>query len=70
MKPGRFAEFAALAQRAGRQVCAVDFKWEFEHETGREPGLFQRCPGKWEQALAFKNASVWRLVPGEPATAK
>jgi hypothetical protein len=63
VKPERFAEFVAAATTAGRQICAVDFKWE------EEKALRQHCPGNWEHLATLHNASIWRLVPPTPAAA-
>jgi len=57
VKPARFPEFVALAQKAGRQICAVDFKWE------EDKALREHCPGNWERVTTLKNAAIWRLLP-------
>lgn len=64
VKPGRFPEFVAAAQKAGRQICAVDFKWE------EEKALREHCPGNWEPVTKLHNAAIWRLVYPPAAAAK
>ena len=61
VKPERFQEFVTAAHKAGRQICAVDFKWE------EEKVLRDHCPGNWEPVTKLYNAAIWRLVP-PPAT--
>ena len=52
----RFAQFAALAQKAGRTVVAVEYKWE------EDKALREHCPGNWQLVATLKNAAIWRLA--------
>jgi hypothetical protein len=55
--PEEFAHFASLAQKAGRTVAAVDFKWD-------EPrALKEHCRGDWERVAEVGDAVLWRLKP-------
>jgi 4-amino-4-deoxy-L-arabinose transferase-like glycosyltransferase len=59
----QFARFAALAQKAGRPICAVEFKWE------EDKALREHCPGDWVRVATLKNAAVWRLAAAPPGAA-
>jgi hypothetical protein len=51
--PG-FARYAALAQHAGRPICAVVFESE-------ETDARRRCPGKWTRVATIANAGLWQI---------
>jgi hypothetical protein len=56
-----FARYAALAQKAGRPIVAVDYKWD---ETR---ALRERCPGTWTRAGQIGDAMIWRLEATTPS---
>ena len=58
-----FNRYATLAQKAGRTVVAVDFKWE------EERALHEHCPGNWIRAGEIGDALIWRLAPAPPGAA-
>ncbi len=60
LEPAEFARLAALAQKAGRTVAAVEFKWE---ETR---ALHEHCPGNWRRVGQVGDAIFWRLGPTPP----
>ena len=57
LDPTQFARFAALAQTAGRPICAVLF------DTEEKDALRERCPGQWTRVRSVKNVGLWRLAP-------
>jgi hypothetical protein len=62
VNPSEFASFRALAEQAGRPICALLFDAE-------EPeALQQKCPGPWVKISAVNNTALWRLE-GPPAAA-
>jgi hypothetical protein len=56
--PTEFARYAALAQKAGRTVAAVNYKWE------EQDALQKHCPGNWQRVALVGDAILWRLAPG------
>ncbi len=60
--PAEFARLAALAQKAGRTIAAVSFKWE------EASALQEHCPGHWERVGEVGDAVLSRLVPPAPGT--
>ncbi len=54
-----FARYAALAQRAGRPLCAVIFDFE-------EKDAFRRCPGPWRKIGGVRNIGLWELAVPQP----
>lgn len=58
-----FAHFAGLAQKAGRTVVAVDYKWE----EGR--ALREHCPGNWVRMNQVFDVIIWQLAPAPPGAA-
>jgi len=61
--PAQFARYVALAQKAGRLVAAVNFRWE------ELPALHEHCPGNWLRVGAVGDAELWRLAPPAPDAA-
>ncbi len=60
VEPADFARYAALAQKAGRAIVAVDYKWD------QEKVLKEHCPGNWVPAGQVFDATFRRLMPGTP----
>ncbi|MSU50731.1 MAG: hypothetical protein EXS37_16860 [Opitutus sp.] len=54
-----FARYAALAQKAGRPLCAVLFDWE-------EKDAFRHCPGEWRRLTTVANIGLWQLAAPKP----
>lgn len=63
LEPGQFAHFAALAQKAGRPICALLL------EPEEKEALHERCPGEWTRLGSVRNASLWRLTAAAPLSA-
>jgi hypothetical protein len=57
MQPAEFTRYATLAQKAGRMVVAVDYKWDLER------AFKDYCPGNWEMIGHVSDAQIWRLAP-------
>ena len=51
-----FAAFRALAEKAGRPMCALLFDVE------QKEALEQKCPGDWQKLSTVKNTTLWRLA--------
>ncbi len=58
-----FSRYAALAEKAGRPVCAV------LHESEEPAALRERCLGNWTRLATVKSVGLWRLTPTTSAPA-
>jgi hypothetical protein len=58
-----FSRYAALAEKAGRPVCAV------LHESEEPAALRERCHGNWTRLATVKSVGLWLLTPAASAPA-
>jgi hypothetical protein len=64
VEPEQFARYARLAQKAGRTIGAVGFRWE------EQSALKEHCPGNWVRVGEVGDAVLWRLAAPTPPVQK